>query len=255
MALRGTEFDRDRASVDPPELAKLALQRLIDGRRPRHPGRQDAEARRLPLRLRDRDDRRRKRGEDAGDEGPPRRRARGPVTRSGPRSNPSASRGPLFVACLVKTISIGSIVTKSYGFLRRDALMGAEASRSVNRLQAKAGPVTPNARQLAAREALATAFVVRARGQEPRLFSTWGARMIALIGRLSATLEDRAFAPEHARRVGAEPTACDIAVDVRERHVAISLAPSCPKGDNLRPIATSVTGLAAAAPRRPRRWP
>src|SRR5713101_7250181 len=39
--------------------------------------------------------------------------------------------------------------------------------------------------------ARATACVVRSIGHEPRLFSTWGARMIALIGRLPATLEDR----------------------------------------------------------------
>src|SRR5437899_721520 len=46
----------------------------------------------------------------------------------------------------------------------------------------------------------ATAFVVRTAGHEPRLFSTWGARMIALIGRLPATLEDRAIVLPMRRR-------------------------------------------------------
>src|SRR3989454_7068429 len=50
----------------------------------------------------------------------------------------------------------------------------------------------------------ATAFVVRTTGQEPRLFSTWGARMIALIGRLPATLEDRAIVLPMRRRVPGE---------------------------------------------------
>jgi hypothetical protein len=51
----------------------------------------------------------------------------------------------------------------------------------------------------------ATAFVVRATGQEPTLFSTWGARMIALIGRLPATLEDRAIVLPMRRRAPSEP--------------------------------------------------
>jgi putative DNA primase/helicase len=46
----------------------------------------------------------------------------------------------------------------------------------------------------------ATAFVIRTAGREPRLFSTWGARMIALIGRLPATLEDRAIVLPMRRR-------------------------------------------------------
>src|SRR5215813_538860 len=46
----------------------------------------------------------------------------------------------------------------------------------------------------------ATAFVIRTAGHEPRLFSTWGARMIALIGRLPATLEDRAIVLPMRRR-------------------------------------------------------
>src|SRR3989441_2646015 len=50
----------------------------------------------------------------------------------------------------------------------------------------------------------ATAFVVRATGQEPQLFSTWGARMIALIGRLPATLEDRAIVLPMRRRAPGE---------------------------------------------------
>src|SRR6266852_3746233 len=45
----------------------------------------------------------------------------------------------------------------------------------------------------------ATAFVVRAVGQEPRLFSTWGARMIALIGRLPATLDGLAMSTPSSR--------------------------------------------------------
>src|SRR5713101_4063275 len=51
----------------------------------------------------------------------------------------------------------------------------------------------------------ATAFVVRTAGPEPRLFSTWGARMIALIGRLPATLEDRAIVLPMRRRAPGEP--------------------------------------------------
>ena len=51
----------------------------------------------------------------------------------------------------------------------------------------------------------ATAFVVRTAGHEPRLFSTWGARMIALIGRLPATLEDRAIVLPMRRRAPGEP--------------------------------------------------
>jgi hypothetical protein len=50
-----------------------------------------------------------------------------------------------------------------------------------------------------------TAFVVRTAGHEPRLFSTWGARMIALIGRLPATLEDRAIVLPMRRRAPGEP--------------------------------------------------
>jgi putative DNA primase/helicase len=50
----------------------------------------------------------------------------------------------------------------------------------------------------------ATAFVVRIAGHEPRLFSTWGARMIALIGRLPATLEDRAIVLPMRRRAPGE---------------------------------------------------
>ena len=46
----------------------------------------------------------------------------------------------------------------------------------------------------------ATAFVIRTAGHEPRLFATWGARMIALIGRLPATLEDRAIVLPMRRR-------------------------------------------------------
>ena len=46
----------------------------------------------------------------------------------------------------------------------------------------------------------ATAFVVRTVGHEPRLFSTWGARMIALIGHLPTTLEDRAIVLPMRRR-------------------------------------------------------
>jgi putative DNA primase/helicase len=41
-------------------------------------------------------------------------------------------------------------------------------------------------------------------GAEPRLFSTWGARMIALIGRLPATLEDRAIVLPMRRRAPGE---------------------------------------------------
>jgi len=51
----------------------------------------------------------------------------------------------------------------------------------------------------------ATAFVIRTAGHEPRLFSTWGARMIALIGRLPATLEDRAIVLPMRRRAPGEP--------------------------------------------------
>ncbi len=51
----------------------------------------------------------------------------------------------------------------------------------------------------------ATAFVIRTAGHEPRLFSTWGARMIALIGRLPATLEDRAIVVLMRRRAPGEP--------------------------------------------------
>src|SRR5437899_2184739 len=50
----------------------------------------------------------------------------------------------------------------------------------------------------------ATAFVIRTVGHEPRLFSTWGARMIALIGRLPATLEDRAIVLPMRRRTPGE---------------------------------------------------
>jgi hypothetical protein len=50
----------------------------------------------------------------------------------------------------------------------------------------------------------ASAFVVRTAGHEPRLFSTWGARMIALIGRLPATLEDRAIVLPMRRRAPGE---------------------------------------------------
>src|SRR5215831_492170 len=50
----------------------------------------------------------------------------------------------------------------------------------------------------------ATAFVVRIVGHEPRLFSTWGARMIALIGRLPSTLEDRAIVLPMRRRAPGE---------------------------------------------------
>jgi uncharacterized protein DUF3631 len=50
----------------------------------------------------------------------------------------------------------------------------------------------------------ATAFVVRTAGHEARLFSTWGARMIALIGRLPATLEDRAIVLPMRRRAPGE---------------------------------------------------
>jgi uncharacterized protein DUF3631 len=50
----------------------------------------------------------------------------------------------------------------------------------------------------------ATAFVVRTVGHEPRLFSTWGARMIALIGRLPTTLEDRAIVLPMRRRAPGE---------------------------------------------------
>jgi putative DNA primase/helicase len=50
----------------------------------------------------------------------------------------------------------------------------------------------------------AAAFVVRTAGHEPRLFSTWGARMIALIGRLPATLEDRAIVLPMRRRAPGE---------------------------------------------------
>jgi len=50
----------------------------------------------------------------------------------------------------------------------------------------------------------ATAVVVRTEGHEPRLFSTWGARMIALIGRLPATLEDRAIVLPMRRRAPGE---------------------------------------------------
>jgi uncharacterized protein DUF3631 len=51
----------------------------------------------------------------------------------------------------------------------------------------------------------ATAFVIRTASHEPRLFSTWGARMIALIGRLPATLEDRAIVLPMRRRAPGEP--------------------------------------------------
>ncbi len=50
----------------------------------------------------------------------------------------------------------------------------------------------------------ATAFVIRTAGCEPRLYSTWGARMIALIGRLPATLEDRAIVLPMRRRAPGE---------------------------------------------------
>ena len=46
--------------------------------------------------------------------------------------------------------------------------------------------------------------MVRTVGHEPRLFSTWGARMIALIGRLPATLEDRAIVLPMRRRAPGE---------------------------------------------------
>jgi len=41
-------------------------------------------------------------------------------------------------------------------------------------------------------------------GHEPRLFSTWGARMIAMIGRLPPTLEDRAIVLPMRRRMPGE---------------------------------------------------
>jgi len=50
----------------------------------------------------------------------------------------------------------------------------------------------------------ATAFVIRTAGHEPRIFSTWGPRMIALIGRLPATLEDRAIVVPMRRRAPGE---------------------------------------------------
>ena len=40
--------------------------------------------------------------------------------------------------------------------------------------------------------------------KRPRLFSTWGARMLALIGRLPATLEDRAIVLPMRRRAPGE---------------------------------------------------
>src|SRR5262249_52937880 len=46
----------------------------------------------------------------------------------------------------------------------------------------------------------ATASVTRPGGNKPRLFSPWGARRIALIGRLPATLEDRAIVLPMRRR-------------------------------------------------------
>jgi len=50
----------------------------------------------------------------------------------------------------------------------------------------------------------ATAVVVRTVGHEARLFSTWGARLIALIGRMPATLEDRAIVLPMRRRAPGE---------------------------------------------------
>ncbi len=51
-----------------------------------------------------------------------------------------------------------------------------------------------------------SAFVVRTVGDdhEPRLFSTWGPKAIALIGKLSATLEDRAIVIAMRRRAPGE---------------------------------------------------
>jgi hypothetical protein len=104
----------------------------------------------------------------------------------------------------------------------------------------------------------ATAFVVRTVGQEPRLFSTWGARMIALIGRLPTTLEDRAIvlprrrrAPgemvERIRRDGPlrrlEPLRCRAARWVADHRAALQAAdPAVPdelndrQADNWRPL-------------------
>jgi len=75
----------------------------------------------------------------------------------------------------------------------------------------------------------ATAFVIRTAGHEPRLFSTWGARMIALIGRLPATLEDRAIvlplAPARTRRNGGAPPARRPPAPAR-----VAASPSRPSG-------------------------
>src|SRR5262249_22497853 len=66
----------------------------------------------------------------------------------------------------------------------------------------------------------ATAVVVRTAGHEARLFSTWGARMIAVIGRLPATLEDRAIVLPMRRR------APDEAVDrIRRTQIRHQLDP------------------------------
>jgi len=66
----------------------------------------------------------------------------------------------------------------------------------------------------------ATAFVIRTAGHQARLFSTWGARMIALIGRLPATLEDRAIVLPMRRRAPGE------AVDrIRRTELRRQLAP------------------------------
>jgi putative DNA primase/helicase len=53
----------------------------------------------------------------------------------------------------------------------------------------------------------ATAFVIRTQGDEhePRTFSTWCPKMVALIGRLPATLEDRAIVIPMRRRTRGEP--------------------------------------------------
>ena len=63
----------------------------------------------------------------------------------------------------------------------------------------------------------ATAFVIRTAGHEPRLFSTWGARMIALIGRLPATLEDRAIVLPMRRRAPGETVDRIRRIDLRRQ--------------------------------------
>ena len=52
-----------------------------------------------------------------------------------------------------------------------------------------------------------TAYVIRSSGEdhEPAQFSTWGAKMIALIGRLPGTLEDRSITLALRRRLRSEP--------------------------------------------------